>query len=155
MALTPKVKKRNGSIADFIPHNITVAVQKAFAATLGEARESEAIAITRAVVDAIDLKFGGTAFIPTVEDIQDLVENALMQRGYFTVAKSYIIYRYEHAKERQQAREAIAEKIEENQLLIEKRDGTKENFNESKLTRTLTWAVQGYEGIIDTSLVIA
>lgn len=155
MALTPKVKKRNGEIADFIPKNITIAVQKAFAATLGDAREDEAVAITRAVVDAIDLKFGGTAFIPTVEDIQDLVENALMQRGYFTVAKSYIIYRYEHAKERQQKREEIAEKIEENQLVIEKRDGSKENFNETKLTRTLTWAAKRYESVIDTSLIIA
>ena len=155
MALTPKVKKRNGSIVDFVPQNITIAVQKAFAATLGEAREEDSVAITRAVVDAIDLKFGGTAFIPTVEDIQDLVENALMQRGYFTVAKSYIIYRYEHAKKRQEAREAIVEKIEDNQLLIEKRDGTKENFNESKLTRTLSWAVQGYESVVDTSLIIA
>jgi len=155
MALTPKVKKRNGSIVDFQPKNITIAVQKAFAATLGDAREEDSLAITRAVVDAIDLKFGGTAFIPTVEDIQDLVENALMQRGYFTVAKSYIIYRYEHAKQRQEAREAIVEKIEENQLLIEKRDGTKEPFSDAKLTRTLNWACQGYESIVDTSLVIA
>jgi hypothetical protein len=63
MALTPKVKKRNGEIADFHPQKITIAVQKSFAATLGEAHEQEATEITRAVVDAIDLKFGGTAFI--------------------------------------------------------------------------------------------
>ncbi len=155
MALTPKVKKRNGEIADFEPAKITIAVQKAFAAILGESRDAEAFDITRAVVDAIDLKFGGTAFIPMVEDIQDLVENALMQRGYFTVAKSYIIYRYEHAKVREQQREEIAEKIVENQLIIEKRDGRREPWREEKLTRTLAWAARGYESVIDSAAVIA
>src|ERR1700733_7461307 len=123
MAATRKVKKRNGEIVDFHPTNITIAVQKAFAATLGDSHDMDALDITRAVVEALELKFGTTAFIPTVEDIQDLVENALMQRGYFTVAKSYIIYRYEHSKAREQKREEIAEKIVENQLLIVKRDG--------------------------------
>jgi len=155
MALTPKIKKRNGEIADFHPHKITIAVQKAFAAVLGDSRDDEAAAITKAVTDAIDLKFGGTAFIPSVEDIQDLVENALMQRGYFTVAKSYIIYRYEHAKVREERREEIAAKIEGNQLMIEKRDGTKESFTEAKIARTLAWAAQGYDNVVDSGLIVS
>lgn len=155
MATTRKVKKRNGEIVDFTPQNITIAIQKAFAATLGDSHEQDAVEITRTVVDALDLKFGTTAFIPTVEDIQDLVENGIMERGYFTVAKSYIIYRYEHTKVREQEREKIAEKITENQLLIEKRDGRKENFSESKLTRTLLRAAEGLERSIDVPAIIS
>ncbi len=155
MAITQKIKKRNGEIVDFQPKNVTIAVQKAFAAVLGEAHEADSVDITRVVVDAIDLKFGNTAFIPSVEDIQDLVEMALMERGYFNVAKSYIIYRYEHTKAREIKRAEVAEKIEDNQLLVVKRNDTRENFSEAKLTRTLMRAAQGYERTIDILSVIA
>src|SRR6185312_3706003 len=148
MALTQKIKKRNGEIADFGPEKIGLAVQKAFAAVMGDSNENVSMDVMRAVVDAIDLKFGNTAFIPTVEDIQDLVENSLMQRGYFTVAKSYIIYRYEHEKIRAEKKQEIAEKIEENQLLITKRDGRKEAFSDKKLTATLRHAALGHEKVI-------
>ncbi len=154
MSITQKVKKRNGEIADFVPANITIAVQKAFAATLGDSHETDAADITRVVVDTIDLKFGNTAFIPTVEDIQDLVETALMERGYFNVAKSYIIYRYEHEKIRQEKKLEVAEKITENALFITKRDGSREAFSESKLTRTLLRAAEGLERVIDVPSII-
>ena len=155
MAITQKVKKRNGEIADFHPEKVTVAVQKAFAAVLGDSHEEDARDITRAVVDAIDAKFGNTAFFPTVENIQDLVENALMERSYFSVAKDYIIYRYEHSKLREEKKEEVIEKIIEHSLLITKRDGTKVAFSESKLTRTLLRAAEGLERVIDVPAVIA
>ncbi|MEK7068470.1 MAG: ATP cone domain-containing protein [Patescibacteria group bacterium] len=154
MAITLKIKKRNGSIVDFDPGKVVIAVQKAFAAVLGDAHETDATDITKAVVGAIELKFGGTAFVPTVEDIQDLVENALMQRGYFTVAKAYIIYRYEHAKVREEQKQVVAEKIEENALTILKRDGRKEAFREGKLTETLLRAAAGLERSIDVPSII-
>ena len=46
MAATRKVKKRNGEIVDFHPTNITIAVQKAFAATLGDSHDMDALDIT-------------------------------------------------------------------------------------------------------------
>jgi ribonucleoside-diphosphate reductase alpha chain len=155
MAITRKIKKRNGEIVDFQPKNITVAVAKAFAAVMGSANEPMAEEVTRVVVDAIDLKFGNTAFIPSVEDIQDLVENALMQRSFYSVAKDYIIYRYEHAKIRAERKLEIAEKIDENALLITKRDGSREPFSIAKLTATLLRSAQGYESVIDTPAIVA
>jgi len=154
MAVIQKIKKRNGEIVDFNPQKIAIAVQKAFAAVLGDAHEREAVEITRAVADFIDKKFGATAFMPGVEDIQDLVENALMERGYWGVAKSYIIYRYEHEKIREEKRQEIAEKIEENALVITKKDGSKERFSEAKLTATLLRAAQGFERSLDIPGII-
>lgn len=151
----PKVKKRNGFIADFEPPKITIAVQKAFAALTGESHAEDSIAITKTVVDTLEAKYGATAFIPTVEDVQDLVEMALMSRGYFNVAKGYIIYRYEHAKQREQKREEVAEKIEDNTLLITKRDGTREPFSEAKLQNALSHASRGYESVVDAPGIIA
>lgn len=154
MALVKKLKKRNGEIVDFQPEKIAIAVQKAFAATLGEAHETDAKDIMRVVSDSLDLQYGNTAFIPSVEDIQDLVETALMVRNYFGVAKSYIIYRYEHDKARQEKKEEVAEKIQDNSLLITKRDGSSERFSEEKLTKTLARASEGFEHIIDVPSVI-
>ncbi|MEK7612904.1 MAG: ribonucleoside-diphosphate reductase subunit alpha [Patescibacteria group bacterium] len=155
MAITQKIKKRNGEIVDFVPAKIAIAVQKAFAAVLGDSRETEAADITRVVADTIDLKFASTAFMPTVEEIQDLVETALMERGYFDVAKSYIIYRYEHEKIREEKKQEVAEKIADSALYILKRDGSREAFSESKLTRTLLLAAQGFEHSIDVPAIIA
>ena len=108
----------------------------------------------RVVDGAIDLKFGNTAFIPSVEDIQDLVETALMERGYFNVAKDYIIYRYEHEKKREEKKQEVAEKIDENALFITKRSGAKEYFSEAKLTRTLLRAAHGYESVVDVPAIV-
>lgn len=155
MATTQKIKKRNGEIVDFNPEKIIVAIKKAFAATLGEAHDSEATAITKIIVDTIDAKFGNTALLPSVEEIQDLVENALMDRGFFTVAKAYIIYRYEHEKIRREEKEKIVEKIIENELYITKRDSSRERFSESKLTRTLLRAAEGYDRAIDVPSIIS
>ena len=155
MAITQRIKKRNGELVDFHPDKVTIAVQKAFAAVLGDSHETDAKDITRVVVDAIDQKFGNTAFFPTVEDIQDLVETALMERSYFTVAKDYIIYRYEHSKLREEQKEEIIEKIAENTLLITKRDGTPQAFSESKLTRTLLKAAAGLDRVVDVPAIIA
>ncbi|HUD03089.1 MAG TPA: ribonucleoside-diphosphate reductase subunit alpha [Candidatus Paceibacterota bacterium] len=154
MAITQKIKKRNGEIVDFYPAKITVAIQKAFAAVLGDSHDADASDIMRVVVDAIDLKFGNTAFIPSVEDIQDLVETALMERGYFNVAKDYIIYRYEHEKKREEKKQEVAEKIDENALFITKRGGAKEYFSEAKLTRTLLRAAHGYETVVDVPAIV-
>ncbi|MBP9710764.1 MAG: ribonucleoside-diphosphate reductase subunit alpha [Candidatus Pacebacteria bacterium] len=155
MSTTQKIKKRNGEIVDFKPEKINVAIKKAFAATLGDAHESEADAITKLIVDTIDAKFGNTALLPTVEAIQDLVENALMDRTFFTVAKAYIIYRYEHEKIRREEKEKIVEKIIDNELYITKRNGSRERFSESKLTRTLLRAAEGYDRVIDVPSIIS
>ena len=155
MAITQKIKKRNGTLVDFDPSKITVAVRKAFAAVLGDAREGEAAEISATVVGAIDAEYGATALFPTVEKIQDLVETALMARGYFGVAKSYIIYRYEHEKIREEAKAKVAEKITENALYILKRDGRQEPFSEAKLTRTLLFASRGLERIVDSPAIVS
>src|SRR3990167_10136602 len=155
MPKTQKVKKRNGEIVDFQPEKISIAIKKAFAATLGDSHEVEADDITKLIVDAIDARFGGTALLPSVEDIQDLVENAIAARGYFTVAKAYIIYRYEHEKIREEAKQKVVEKIIENELFITKQDGRKERFSESKLTLTLLRAAEGYDRAINVPAIIS
>jgi ribonucleotide reductase alpha subunit len=93
------------------------------------------------VTSAVRLRYGGTAAIPSVEEIQDLVEHALMERSYFDVAKEYIIYRYEHAKIREEKQEEVVKKIEERGLLIVKRNGEREIFSVEKIRKTIEFSV--------------
>lgn len=141
MTLVQKIKKRNGSIVDYDEEKISTAAQKAFLDVLKDPHTDEARAIAELVTEAVREKYGTTANVPSVEEIQDIVERALMERGYFDVAKSYIIYRYEHSKIRAEEQKEVAKKIEERGLLIEKRDGTREIFSIDKIRTVIEASV--------------
>lgn len=148
MALTQKIKKRNGEIVDFNREKIGIAISKAFLSVLRDPHTDEANAIGRSVIEVIERKYGENAsIIPSVEDIQDLVENALMSRGYFAVAKHYIIYRYEHQKEREARKEEVKQLIATRQLSVRKRDGSTEAFSLEKVRTSLMFAVGGAAGV--------
>jgi ribonucleoside-diphosphate reductase alpha chain len=131
-----QVKKRNGSIVDFEETKITDALRKSFAYCEVAIEETDLEALTKGVLEDLSVKFGDEA-TPSVEHVQDLVELALMEAGYLTVAKHYIVYRYEHAKVREEKKQEVLEKIEEEGLLITTASGKQERFNETKLRQTL------------------
>jgi ribonucleoside-diphosphate reductase alpha chain len=115
-----KVIRRNGAVVGFEPDKIAVAVTKAFLAVAGGTAAASAgvrekvQAVTQAVVAALVRRHpsGGTFHI---EDIQDQVELALMRAGEHQVARSYVLYREERARERaarvQEAAEARQPKL--------------------------------------------
>ncbi len=106
-----KVIRRNGAVMGFEPSKISIAMTKAFIAVNGgtgaaSARVREQVAkLTDAVVIALMRRqpSGGTFHI---EDIQDQVELALMRTGEHNVARAYVLYRDERAKERAKERQA-------------------------------------------------
>jgi len=71
-----------------------------------------------------------------IEDIQDIVENKLMEFGYFDIAKKYIIYREKRAFERSIKKQEIQEKLSQNTLEITKSNGEKEYFDREKIKNT-------------------
>ncbi len=152
MPTIEKITKRNGQLVDFDPQKIVIAVEKSFKAVLGDQMTSEAVSVKDQVVRYLVTGKGGAT--PTVEMVQDLVERALMERGFFDVAKSYIIYRYEHTKMREEKKQELQAKIEENRLMVTKRDGTTEPFSKEKLKRRLAYAAQGYEEEINMDAVV-
>ncbi len=108
-----KVIRRNGAVVGFEPSKIAVAVNKAFIAVNGgtgaaSARVREQVGkLTESVVGALLRRqpSGGTFHI---EDIQDQVELALMRAGEHNVARAYVLYREERARERAKERTAEA-----------------------------------------------
>jgi ribonucleoside-triphosphate reductase len=55
--------------------------------------------ITRQIVSLLEI-FYKEEGVPTVEQVQDLVEKILIEKGYASIAKAYILYREQHAKMR-------------------------------------------------------
>ncbi len=92
--LISRIKKRDGSIVDFVQEKITIAVEKAM-----ESHGVNDKRLARSVSDIatfmLEDKFSGYT-IPSVEQIQDIVEMVLMRQGYHEIAKSYILYRERH-----------------------------------------------------------
>ncbi len=91
--------KRDGSVKDFDARKIVAAIAKAGKAT-GEFDEPQAARITeeRVLPSLIALNL----VTPHIEQVQDAVEHALFDEGYFKTLRAYIVYR----EQRQKARDA-------------------------------------------------
>ena len=94
-----KIRKRNGRVVDFDESRITNAIYKASQA-VDEADMKMAEKLSRKVVEMLGKKYDETAY-PTVEQIQDIVEEALIKEEKIQIAKAYILYRKEHQKIRE------------------------------------------------------
>ncbi|MBN1224542.1 MAG: ribonucleoside triphosphate reductase [Candidatus Aminicenantes bacterium] len=89
-----RIKKRDGHITDFVQDKITHAIYKAMESN-DMPDNQMAQKISDIVTFVLEDKFSGYT-IPSVEQIQDIVEMVLMKQGYHEIAKSYILYRERH-----------------------------------------------------------
>ena len=97
--MVTKIRKRDGRIIKFNQNKIKEAIEKAINAVEGkDGKTAEKLA--GSATARLNKKFKST--IPTVEDIQDIVEETLISESKPEIAKAYIIYR----QERKQIREA-------------------------------------------------
>jgi ribonucleoside-triphosphate reductase len=89
-----KIRKRDGKIEDFNPIKITNAIWKA-AQAVGGKDYKKSIELTDKVMENLEkaLKKGE---IPTVEQVQDIVEKTLIEEGHAKTGKAYILYRRQH-----------------------------------------------------------
>ncbi|MCX6091518.1 MAG: ATP cone domain-containing protein, partial [Candidatus Bipolaricaulota bacterium] len=87
------IVKRDGRVVPFNPTKITTAVWKAMK-EVGEGDEYLAQGVADRVVRALESRFVNEP--PTVEEIQDTVEETLIERGQARTAKAYILYRKQH-----------------------------------------------------------
>ncbi len=93
------IRKRDGRIVPFARDKITDAIFKA-AVAVGGSDRSAAESVTESVIGILYIIYKDGR-IPTVENVQDLVEKMLIERGHAKVAKAYIIYREQHRKIRE------------------------------------------------------
>ena len=93
-----RIRKRSGKVVPFDLRKITIAIFKSGQAT-GEFNKEESSRISELVVSKIIKKRLGGDLI-AVEQVQDIVEEALMQKGFYKTAKAYILYRELHRRAR-------------------------------------------------------
>jgi ribonucleoside-diphosphate reductase alpha chain len=139
--------RRNGAVVPFEPMKISVAMSKAFLAVLGqqaagsESLRSKVAEHTANITGALMRRKpeGGAIHI---EEIQDQVELSLMRAGEHDVARAYVLYREQRARERAQHRE------EENRAVgihVVKKNGQRELLDVAALRTTVAAACQGLE----------
>jgi ribonucleoside-triphosphate reductase len=106
--LFESIRKRDQRHEPFDASKITKAILKAGRAS-GEFEEAEARRLTIRVLTTAQVVFAGP---PTVEEIQDLVEEVLLASPYKLTAKAYILYRDQHARIREMVAKADLDLIE-------------------------------------------
>ncbi|MDR0490619.1 MAG: anaerobic ribonucleoside triphosphate reductase [Oscillospiraceae bacterium] len=92
------IKKRDGRTTEFDITKISDAITKAFNATYRTGSEKLSLSLADEVLSILELEGENE---PEVEHIQDIVEKVLMDNGYISTAKSYILYRGERSRRRQ------------------------------------------------------
>lgn len=95
-----QIIKRDNEIVPFSIENITAAITKAME-SVNEGSREDASAIAQIVLGVLlERKLSDYTYTPTVEQIQDIVELKLMGSPFHNVAKAYILYRDEQARNR-------------------------------------------------------
>src|SRR3954470_15339638 len=152
-----KIIRRNGAVVGFEPDKIAVAMTKAFLAVIGNSAAASAgvrekvQALTQAVVQSLMRRHpaGGTFHI---EDVQDQVELAMMRAGEHQVARSYVLYRDERARERA-ARVQEAAESQKPSIHVTV-GGARIPLDTAKLESLITSACQNLGGEVDPKKIL-
>ena len=98
-SLTNQIKKRDGRVVTFEQSKISNAIYKALVAT-GKPDYPLAEKLSAKIVQRMTRQEDKS--IQSVEDVQDMVESILIEEGLSETAKSYILYRHERRKLREE-----------------------------------------------------
>ncbi len=145
-----RVIKRNGALVAYDESKISVAITKAYLAVEGKqaadsTRIHESVAQLAGQITAIfkrRMPSGGTIHI---EDIQDQVELALMRTGEHKIARSYVIYRAEHARMREERQGGREPRKAEITVTFE--DGRRGPLDAVRLRTVIDEACEGLEDV--------
>lgn len=111
--LPETVRKRDGSEAVFDSSRIAAAIQKAGAST-GEFGESETQLLTLQVLKVLT---HASDSVPSIERIQNIIEQVLISANYFHTARAFIVYREQHKRLRQDRQTLVDVSLAVNEYL--------------------------------------
>ncbi len=146
-----RVIKRNGAVVAYDESKISVAITKAYLAVEGgnaaaSSRIHESVEqLARQITDIFSRRMpsGGTIHI---EDIQDQVELALMRTGEHKIARSYVIYRADHARLREQQKQE-APKANQPEITVTFADGKQGPLDTDRLQTIINEACEGLNDV--------
>ena len=124
--ITPiSIHKRDGRVVDFDLGKVIDALTKAFAATDQDNPKQHAHQVSFGVLAELQRRELST---PSVEDVQNIVEDTLMRYGYPHTAKAYILYRNERTRARE-AQNRLMQSFDKITFGAEISDAQRENAN--------------------------
>jgi len=149
--------KRDGRTVSFKPEKITMAIAKALRAhnigTLTEDLLVKAQQLSDTIVADIQ-KLWPQGKAVSIEEIQDLVENALMAADMHNEAKRYILYREEHARARETKVPEFTIDVESLKGIRVKTDkGQEKSFNIDELRFTIETCCQGLSQVSTDKII--
>jgi muramoyltetrapeptide carboxypeptidase LdcA involved in peptidoglycan recycling len=131
-----QVIKRDGRVQQFDFSRIEQAVEKAYRAA-GIATDETFREVTESLHERIEQEYRERS--PEVEELQDLVERALVEHKLYEVSKRYILYREERSRHRETRRQEILKRANLGEISVNKRSGATESFSFDKLVRGHLW----------------
>ncbi len=148
---TLRVIKRNGAVVGYDASKIAVAITKAYIAEEGgtAAASSRIHETVEKMILEISETFkrrmpsGGSIHI---EEIQDQVELMLMRSGEHKVARSYVIYRAERARERE-VKQAVPASEDKSDLMVTLDDGSSVPLDTARIRTIIAEACQGLDDV--------
>jgi len=144
-AIIGQVERRNGDVVPFDYDRIVHAIYSAMSAT-GEGSQQTAEAIAHQVTGKVmQMVRKDKGYLPTIEGIQDLVEEHLILNDFTQTAKAYILYRDQKARERRERHEAFIKQFDNHELHVRKAGGEQQPFNLEKIENVFDRVVRGYE----------
>jgi len=136
------VRKRDGKLEPFDQERITEAIWRAAKAVGGKDKEL-ARRLSDKVVEELRRRFGEDG-VPTVEEIQDIIEKVLIENGHAKTAKAFILYRKQHQELRELAEILSSTELVEKYLNLEDwyvRENSNMSFSLQGLNNYLTTKV--------------
>ncbi|MBP9851792.1 MAG: ribonucleoside-diphosphate reductase subunit alpha [Candidatus Pacebacteria bacterium] len=146
------VKKRSGDVMPFDIQRIQKAVASAYTACGIEATDDLFSEIALAVSAELESTMPDNT--PHVEQIQNLVEKLIADKGHFEVSRAYILYRAERSRMRAEKEKERMEKISKNEITIEKRNGELSTLNVEEIRKAVAFHSKGYEAFIDVEDIV-
>ncbi len=154
---TLMVIRRNGTLVPFDSTRIAAAITKAFWDVEGTGAEASARiteivhSLTEEVSETFKRRIAVTGRTIHIEDIQDQVELALMRNQYHQVARSYVIYREEHRRQREVTQQQ--KKADAGGLSIVLEDGSSTILDIQALEASVSEACHGLSEVTPTNIV--
>jgi len=144
--------RRNGNVVPWSESKIEIAVRKAFLSI----REDPEAAITVAKAVTERVRQGDQAFVH-IEDVQDMVQEALMRLGYYKAAEAYILYRAQRSRLRMEEEKAAAATLEEarqeSMVVVVGDDGQSQFWDGSELKKRISFASIGLDLCLDEATI--
>lgn len=119
-----KIVKRNGQVVNFDKEKVVNAIFQAARSVGGTDRKLAEI-LAEKVVHQLEISKKAAA-LPSVEEVQDIIEKELIEQGHAKTAKAFILYRAEHAKLR------VGKEVD---------FATSANIPYKKIWQVLNWAI--------------